>query len=136
VMVHEQPGGRDTQVLAGEAGRGEKRMAQGADQGLDPGIAEAQRRGPPSRTQTEGPTRQTPSAGDRARRAGEGDYGPSCLASRFGVGELVYFPRCSAMPISLAQGSRTGQARCGGELRRRCGCRTVRGRPLSRPAGS
>ena len=72
MMVHEQPGGQDTQVLAGEADRSEQRMAQGAGQCLDPGIAEAQRQGPPSRTQSEGPTRQTPSADDRARRAGEG----------------------------------------------------------------
>ena len=42
-MVHEQPGGQDTQVLAGEASRGENRMAQGAGQALTPGIAEAQR---------------------------------------------------------------------------------------------
>ena len=29
-MVHEQPGGQDEQVLAGEAGRGVQRLAQGA----------------------------------------------------------------------------------------------------------
>ena len=42
-MVHEQPGGQDTQVLAGEAGRGEKRTAQGTGQGLNPGIAPGRR---------------------------------------------------------------------------------------------
>jgi hypothetical protein len=44
------------------------------------------------------------------RVPGEDDYGPSCLAPRFGVGGFVHFPRRGVMPISLAQGSRTGQA--------------------------
>jgi hypothetical protein len=59
-----------------------------------------------------------------------------CVAPRFGVGGFVRIPRWGVMPISLAPGSRTGQARCRGELRGRCGGRTVRGWPLSQPAGS
>jgi hypothetical protein len=46
VGAAEQPGDQDAKVLAGEAGRGEQRLEQGADRGYDLRIAESKSRGP------------------------------------------------------------------------------------------
>src|SRR6266702_4536694 len=46
VVAAEQPGDQHTQVLVGEAGRGEQRGTQRAGQGHDPRITEPQGRGP------------------------------------------------------------------------------------------
>jgi hypothetical protein len=47
VDAAEQSSDQDAEVLAGKAGRGEQRLAQGAGQGHDPRIAESKSRVPP-----------------------------------------------------------------------------------------